>query len=721
MYIVCVISTPQTKKYFAALSFALPLCLYLATVCRGIPIGDAPELALAAAKLQIAHPPGYPLLTIVGRIWSEAFFFIRPIVALNLLSAVFAASACGMLYILLLRFVSGRGIAIYVAALAASVAFAASRTMWATATGFEVYALAAFFAVAIILSLIRFVQNGERRFFLLSAYLLGLSLTNHLSLLALLPAFAVATFTKRSILNLRTILVAAAVGVIPGTLYAYLMIRAKFDLVMSWYNPQRLTGLKQQMFAETYQRFVASPDFADLIPYFHRLWSQFGSELVLPCIALALGGVVIQARREPRVTVILASIVLANCALNFNYTISDIAPYYLPTIIVAMIWLFELLLWLINFGRVAAVGAAAIASAIAVVATVGNFDRSDLSDRTKSELYAKDLFENVPPGGVIFCGSDNSMFPTLYLRYVENFRSDCSVYGHLPTMSHLQRELGYQFEGDWTNFPDLLSHAISSGTRPVVMARELMNFDNDFPRIREGLIARDLVYVVDSTIQLPRIEPQVDFENPPALYDPKEALMYAVYSLAAAETATSHDQSEADRLYNRTIRMVNAIREPSLSSALAAYFADRDEQRYAISVIEPTLLLPTLRKSERLQLLGGLGTAQLRLQNTVAAKSVFNQMLALDKANTEAQFQLLTLEASDAIKNKDLQGAISVYERMALLAPDQYQVTMQLAVLYTEVGNRDAARSALQRCIDVNYRRDEATSLLHQLNSNGGE
>ena len=55
------------------------------------------------------------------------------------------------------------------------------------------------------------------------------------------------------------------------------------------------------------------------------------------------------------------------------------------------------------------------------------------------------------------------MFPALYLRYVENYRPDTDVFGHLPTMSHLQRKLGYQFDGDWTNFPDLLKHAIRVG------------------------------------------------------------------------------------------------------------------------------------------------------------------------------------------------------------------------------------------------------------------
>lgn len=710
---------PQIDRVFAALAALLPLCLYLLTLCRGIPVGDAPELALAAARLQIAHPPGYPLLTIIGRIWSEALFFVRPIVALNLLSALFAAAACGAFYLLTTRLdvlqrVTGR-----VLMLAIAVTFAVGRTLWSTSTNFEVYSLAALFTVLILLLLIRLMQTGDRRYFLLAAYLLGLSFCNHLSLLALLPALIIATISMRSILGWRYLLSGIVLGVVPGTLYGYLMLRSRFDLVMSWYNPQRWTGFKQQVFAETYQRFVASPNYADVLPYLYRLRDLFSNELVLPFTLLALGGLIVQWRRNPRIALLFGSVAVTNCILNFSYTISDIAPYFLPTIIVLLIWIFEFLNWVVCKSRVAAGIAVTVSIAVAATSIVGNYDRSDLSTRTKSETYAKNLFKSVPAGGMLFCGSDNSMFPALYLRYVEDYRPDSEVFGHLPTMSHLQRELGYQFDGDWTNFPDLLKHAIKSGSQPVVLARELMNFDNNFPRILDNLIVRDLVYVADSAMQLPLHDSYAHVEDTPDLYDPKEALMYVVYHLAAAESAEVESDAKRERYYNRAIRIVNEMAEPSLSSALAAYFIDRNQHRYAIAVIEPALALSTLRLEERLQLLGGLGTAHIRLQNAAAARAVFEKMLTLESGNTEAQFQIMTLDASEAMNNGNLTTAIRVYERMAQLAPDQHQVTMQLARLYVRTGNLKSARLALQHCIDADYRRDEANTLLGQLDSTG--
>ena len=50
-----------------ALTSALVLAVYAPTLTRGIPGGDAGELVAEACQLGVAHPPGYPLFTLVTR------------------------------------------------------------------------------------------------------------------------------------------------------------------------------------------------------------------------------------------------------------------------------------------------------------------------------------------------------------------------------------------------------------------------------------------------------------------------------------------------------------------------------------------------------------------------------------------------------------------------------------------------------------------------------
>src|SRR2546430_11592788 len=43
--------------------------VYVFTAARDIVVGDSPEFVTVAATLGVAHPPGYPLLTVIGHLF----------------------------------------------------------------------------------------------------------------------------------------------------------------------------------------------------------------------------------------------------------------------------------------------------------------------------------------------------------------------------------------------------------------------------------------------------------------------------------------------------------------------------------------------------------------------------------------------------------------------------------------------------------------------------
>src|SRR5688572_33448599 len=55
---------------WAAGLFLAALATYVATLYRTVPGGDSGELTLVAATLGVAHPPGYPLFTLLGKLFS---------------------------------------------------------------------------------------------------------------------------------------------------------------------------------------------------------------------------------------------------------------------------------------------------------------------------------------------------------------------------------------------------------------------------------------------------------------------------------------------------------------------------------------------------------------------------------------------------------------------------------------------------------------------------
>src|SRR5262249_25040479 len=74
------------------------LALYVYTAARDIVVGDTPELMTVAVTLGVAHPSGYPLLTLLGHVFSLLPF--GPVAfRLDLLAAVCGAGAVGFIYL----------------------------------------------------------------------------------------------------------------------------------------------------------------------------------------------------------------------------------------------------------------------------------------------------------------------------------------------------------------------------------------------------------------------------------------------------------------------------------------------------------------------------------------------------------------------------------------------------------------------------------------------
>ncbi len=75
----------------------LCLCLYLVTLAPGQLGGDAGELQLVPATLSLAHPTGYPLHSLLGKVWVSMLPVGSVAWRMNLLAACAAALCVGLL------------------------------------------------------------------------------------------------------------------------------------------------------------------------------------------------------------------------------------------------------------------------------------------------------------------------------------------------------------------------------------------------------------------------------------------------------------------------------------------------------------------------------------------------------------------------------------------------------------------------------------------------
>lgn len=185
---------PDTCILFVG-TFAVYLyCAYPALAPR-----DSADLALAALNLGVAHPPGYPLYSVLGRLWIELLPLGNPAYRLNILSALAGAGAVVCVFAGIKRaagFWPGMGAAL-------SLAFSVS--LWKFSLLSEMYSLHALFIAALVL-----LAEGPPASIMkrsrLSALLFGLGLVNHQSLILLLPPLLFlwrAELKRKEVINAR--------------------------------------------------------------------------------------------------------------------------------------------------------------------------------------------------------------------------------------------------------------------------------------------------------------------------------------------------------------------------------------------------------------------------------------------------------------------------------------------------------------------------------------
>ena len=204
---------PQAEaRFFGArdktaflLATVLAFVVYVWTVAPSVTLEYSGELLTAAHTLGVPHPPGYPTWTMLAWLWQRIIPVGNIAWRVNLMSAVFGALAAGLTALLISK--SGRVLAsqcgflrrvperlleliVLASSVSAALMLAFSPLMWSQSTITEVYALDAFFLTVILALLYRWSHDTEHRWRLyLAAFLWGVSLTNHQTLVLLTLAF----------------------------------------------------------------------------------------------------------------------------------------------------------------------------------------------------------------------------------------------------------------------------------------------------------------------------------------------------------------------------------------------------------------------------------------------------------------------------------------------------------------------------------------------------
>ncbi|MDQ7822939.1 MAG: DUF2723 domain-containing protein [Candidatus Eremiobacteraeota bacterium] len=402
---------------------------------------DSGELVTAAVTAGIAHPPGYPLYTMTGHLFSK-LPFLDGAFRVNLMSAFFSSMAVLVLFFLCLRLFANPLVSASTALL-----FAFSRAFFRISLSAEVFSLHLLFVVLLLYLMLCWKDASGRHAVTWEPYLFfftaGLSLSHHHTVLLLAPLLLYFIISGRLFTwlmaprNIAAALVLFAAGLLP---YLYLPLRAASDPPVNWGNPRDW---------EAFVRVVTRAGYGSLslatvsgsswsFGIFLKEAGHYLSLLAVQCTPMALPFMALGAvscwKRERTLfwgglflflVFSLAFIVWARLPAEEGY-LAVLERFFLPSYLVAALAAGEGLMAIsaLRNCRTVALGAALVLPCAALLMNFGMVTRR--SDYLAID-YGRNVLRSVGNGGILFVSGDVPSSALLYCQSVEGLRGDVTV------------------------------------------------------------------------------------------------------------------------------------------------------------------------------------------------------------------------------------------------------------------------------------------------------
>lgn len=460
----------RQKINFNVLSIALIvvlfLVLYVATLAGDVLSADNGEFQLVSYSLGVAHPPGFPLYTLLGNAISRLPLGDSAALRISSLSVVTSTLTLLITYLSVVRLTGRR-----LPGFTATIALGTSTTFWAQATTANIRSLTGLFAASAFYLLLRFsetvrsgaqsravgrMEGGEGpaepspdRYLIQFALVLSLGIFHHASLAIMGIVFLAFLLTMdRSLLGaprrwFRPLL-ASLIGMLP---LLYLPWRG---LVQSGGTDVRGAS-SALMTLEGFLNHVLALGFRG--DFFHFLepsvfWERIkvmGNVMTFQFDPLMLGGIAIGFAlvlwRARPYALLFGGSFIAHTFVTATYRAPQTVEYMLPAYVPAAITLGYAMgeMLRLNEKRQSLIGIAVAQSFIAIM-FVGSINQGlrhypsfrVQRDASSTRVYAQSLLDQTPPMAVILADW-HWVTPLWYLQEVESQRTDVNIQYVFPT------------------------------------------------------------------------------------------------------------------------------------------------------------------------------------------------------------------------------------------------------------------------------------------------
>lgn len=239
-------------KIAAVSVFAFSSIIYLMTVAPTLSFWDCGEFIACSYKMAVPHPPGAPLFLLLGRLFSMLPIGSDIAFRVNLISVFSSSFTVLFLYLSIVHLVrewkgklenKGDWLTAIFSGVIGSLTFAFTHSFWFNSAESEVYAPSMLFTSLLVWLILVWAskseEEGNERYLLMIAYMVGLALGVHLLNILAIPFVAMIYYYKKFDFKVESFLIMTAItGAVMLFIYPG-MVKwiPKMAMTLGWIGP----------------------------------------------------------------------------------------------------------------------------------------------------------------------------------------------------------------------------------------------------------------------------------------------------------------------------------------------------------------------------------------------------------------------------------------------------------------------------------------------------
>jgi len=418
------------EDYLTAIVLSiLTFVVYAFTAAPGVTMEDSGDFIMGVLTLGIVHPPGYPLYTLLGHLFS-LLPFGDPAFRVNLFSALWGALCLGIVFLILRMIFIERIHAVF------ATLFLGFTTVYWSQTGVaEVYSLNGFLTACIVYWILSYNRDKRKSQLYLAFLTTGLALSNHYPLVVLTGVGLVFLLDLHHLhlTNLVKGLLFLALGLTP---YLYLFIQALNPDLQ--YNFGKLSdfGMVLDHISRKYYSNEYGGSVWDKLPLAFTFLKAIVTNYFIASLFVFFGIMISFLEKwKYRYPLLIAALSPSiGLILIITFPSGDeykayLMAYLIPPFIFLSVFLSIGLTKIMNLYVKNKIVQICMLLVLLITQVAFNFSNSTHHNDNLAEIWGREILSSLKPGAIlILCSNGLAQFPVYYMQLIKGIRQDVTLY-----------------------------------------------------------------------------------------------------------------------------------------------------------------------------------------------------------------------------------------------------------------------------------------------------